>query len=430
MSVSIDSEKMQDSIQKLEECLSGIEYALGKLDSCHFPSDESYKSQFDETKASIKQNLTTLTNAIENTKEEIQEIKEGFEEAENRNRSIAQSIAAAVSGAAIIGNTYGNSTNVQTPSADTTTQLDATGTQTDTATDIGGLEQDSVKLEDDTGVETDTPSDVEIDNGEQNVGLEENVPDTQIEAVIELLYGEDITIPDDTRERIVEAIVDINKTEILDGLDEDIANQIRSEIVQDYLDDKLELEGIEAEDLQEYIDSQPSIKIQFEINEAISNFDSLIESGVLTKDQIKSVIENNIEIHDDQEFEKLYIENVGTETDIANIESFYDPETQQIHIRNTVESEVVTVSIVTALDDILFYNEETGEVTYKEVDDLNQDGNVNIGNSEIDASHVKVEDINGDVTIEMPDNSIDPTFTDVENADANTDIHIQGNDKS
>ena len=434
MSVSIDSEEMQESIQKLKECLDGIDYALEKLDSCHFPSDQTYKSKFNDMKTSIKQNLTTLANAIENTKTDVEDIKEGFEEAERRNYDVAHQISTSVTVSPIVGSTYGNSTNTTVSSADTSTGIDSNGTQTNTS-DVGDLDQDSIGL-DDTGVETNPPTDTEINDGEQNIDIEENVPKTQVEAVIELIYGEDTTIPDDTKERIAEAIAEINKTEILDGLDEDIANQIRSEIVQDYLDGELELEGIEAEDLQEYIDSQPSIKIQLEMNEALASFDSLIESGVLTKEQIKSVIEENIEIHDDQEFEKLYIENGGIETEVSNIESFYDPETQKVHIRNTVESQTITASIVTVLDDVLFYNEETGEVSYKNVDGLNQDANTNMGTDEVDSSSTNVEnadtdvdanmgdnqtnssstnveDIDADVTIEMPDSEVDATFTNI-----------------
>lgn len=411
MSVKFNSQDIQYSIDKCRECIVGLEGILEQLEDCHFLPDRQYADRYAERRDAIKEKIQTLMDDIEDTQKKVEEIKEDFEIAEQKNKNVAQSIEKPTAVIPRGGSTRGNSVNVVTPSADTSKQIDSTGTQTDTPTNVGELKQDSVQLENDTGIESDTPADVEINDGEQNVELEEKVPDTQVEAVIALIYGQDTTIPDDTKERIVEAIADINKTEILDGLDEDIANQIRSEITKDYLDGKLELEGIEAEDLQEYINSQPSIKIQFEINEALASFDSLIESGVLTKDQIKAVIEENIEIHDEQEFEKLYIENIGTEAEATNIESFYDPETQKIHIRNTVESEVITVSIVTVLNDILFYNEETGEVSYNNVNGLNQDINVNIGDGQTNSTSTEVENIDSGVTIETPEDGKDAAGT-------------------
>ncbi len=406
MGLKIDSEKMQTSINKMQESLTGIDYILDKLKECNFPSDKTYKVKFITKKSAIILKLNILINLIKNTKTEIQSIKTAVENAEQKNISVASGFIVGSSVNGLTGNVNGNSNNVITPSANISEGLEEKDTPTKDAIDA------------------------EINNEEQNIELEENIPGTQVEAVIELIYGEDTDIPDDTRERIVEVIANINKAEILKGLDEDIANQIRAEIIRDYLEEKLELEGIKTEDLQEYIDSQPSIKIQFEIDEALANFDSLIESGVLTKDQIKSIIKENIEIHDDQEFNKLYIENGGTETEVSNIDSFYDPETQKVHIRDTVESETITVSIVTALDDVLFYNEETGEISYNQVNGLDQDSNINIENSDINSSVTNVEDIETNATIEMSGETINSTVTDDGDASTKADNNIHVSDDS
>ena len=241
---------------------------------------------------------------------------------------------------------------------------------------------------------TDTPIDVEISDEDQDIELEEIVPDTQVEAVIDLIYDEDPNLTDEEKERIVEAIANINDTKILEGLNEDIANRIRAEIVDDYLDGELELDGITADQLQEYIESHPDIQIGFEINEAISNFESLIEAGVVTEEEIKAIIENNIVIHDENAFIEEYIEAGGTETDVSDIESFYDPETQTVHVRDTSDSVVITNSIITILGlDITMDGEITGDSV---------------------AEDVQIGEI--DTTIEMPEETIDGSenMTDVE----------------
>lgn len=290
---------------------------------------------------------------------------------------------------------------------------------------VGDLEQDAIELEDDEGVQTETPTDVEdLDKEEVDVELEGNVPDTQVQAVIELIYGEDMNLTEEQNQRIVEAIAEINKTEILEGLEENIANKIRAEIVQNYLDGELDLIGITKEDLQEYIDSQPSIKIQFELNKAIQSFESLIESGLITEEQLQTIIEENVEICDSEEaFQEAYINAGGTQTDISEIESFYDPIEKKVYIRNTVESTTITYSIITILGDIAFYDEETGQVSYyTDAPDLNTDVNVDMSNNTTDNSTIteEVEDIDTNVDINMSDETVDTgTVTQVEDIDTN-----------
>ena len=212
---------------------------------------------------------------------------------------------------------------------------------------------------------------------------------------------------DEERERIIEAIENINTTGILEGIDEDIANRIRAEIVEDYLNGEIELDGITIEELQEYIENHPEIQVGFEINEAIQNFESLIEAGILTTEDIKVVIENNVEIHDSEEsFIEAYVEAGGLQEDISEIESFYDPETQTVHIRDTADSVIITNSIITILGEEIFIDEETGEVSYYDPD------HVEIGES--------------DTTIEMPDGTVDESgnMTDVEIDEDNTTIEV------
>ena len=257
--------------------------------------------------------------------------------------------------------------------------------------------------------ETEDTGKPDISNEEPTIDLEETemVPDAQIEEVIKILYDDEINITDEERERIIEAIENINTTGILEGIDEDIANRIRAEIVEDYLNGEIELDGITIEELQEYIENHPEIQVGFEINEAIQNFESLIEAGILTTEDIKVVIENNVEIHDSEEsFIEADVEAGGLQEDISEIESFYDPETQTVHIRDTADSVIITNSIITILGEEIFIDEETGEVSYYDPD------HVEIGES--------------DTTIEMPDGTVDESgnMTDVEIDEDNTTIEV------
>ena len=202
---------------------------------------------------------------------------------------------------------------------------------------------------------------------------------------------------DEEKERIVQAIANINETEILEGLDKDIANRIRAEIIKDYLDGELELTDITKEQLQEYIESHPNIQIGFEIQEAITNFESLIEGEIVTEEEIKAVIENHIEIHDEEAFIEAYTQAGGEEANISEIDSFYDPETEKIHIRDTADSTVITNSIMTILGE-----EITTPGGSEEIPGGNATEDVEIGES--------------DTTIEMPGEQINnqENMTDVE----------------
>lgn len=323
-------------------------------------------------------------------------------------------------------------------------------------TNPGYLGQDNIQLQNDQGIQSDNPTEIEELNKEQvDIELEENVPDTQVEKVIELIYGENPNLSEEQKQRIVEAIAEINKTEILEGLYEDIANKIRSLIVEDYLEEKLDLIGITEEDLQQYIDSQPSIKIYFELNEAIKNFENLIENGLLTEEEIRAIIEEHVEIYDsEEEFMEAYINAGGTETDVSEIESFYDPEDQKVHIRNTVDSETITFSIITILGDIAFYDEENGQVSYyTDIDGLGENSNVNMSDNanktsstnnvkelqdDVDAiiqnistetstTTTKVEELDEEININRTDNTEDISSTNTNVEDLGSDTTIEMN---
>lgn len=371
--VHINTELLQqECVKKLEECMWGLEDCEEAIEKCAFPPDGAYKATFTISKSLIIQAIETLFIQIKKDIADINVVIDKFNNAEKRNKQIGGG---------------GGGSNIPT--------FDIKEKEIDsTITDVKDIDENiDVQLEENE-IPTEKPTDVEIPTEDQDIGLEEIVPDTQVEAVIALIYDENPNLTDEEKERIVEAIANINETEILEGLDEDVANRIRAEIIKDYLDGELELDGITADQLQKYIESHPDIQIGFEINEAIENFESLIEGGVVTEEEIKAIIENDIKIHDENAFIEEYIEAGGIETDVSDIESFYDSETQTVHVRDTSDSVVITNSIITILGlDITMDGEITGDSVAEDVQ---------IGES--------------DTTIEMPEETIDGSgnMTDVE----------------
>ena len=388
MSVHVDSEIMNEAVNKLGEALRGIELdARQPLNACVFPPDDQYTGRFNDRKKSLKMLLDNIENNMERTQSQIREVISEFVAAEARNTAVASQIVSAGMARVRGASTYSNSSNATIATGNASTGIN------------------------DTTVESQKPSDIgEVDKEEFDITLEGKVPAIQVETVIELIYGEDPNLSNDEKERIAEAILKINNTEILEGLEEDVANQIRSDIVKDYMDGKIELDGIEREELQQYIESQPSINVKFELNAAINNFDSLISDGYLTGEQIDSVIENNVQICTEEEFEKIYEEFLSTEgtnneayiheginkgneefnstqtnatgVDVsANKESinqefssteanahavefFYNESEDKVYIKDTADSATITKAIISVLDENIVWDDETGQISY------------------------------------------------------------------
>ena len=380
MGVHVNSEEMEASIGKIEEALWGLDDTKVNLNGCTFPPDGSFKEGFVMRRENLKTLVDSIITNLRNIQTDIRNIKESFENAESRNNSIAGSIGGAgvtgITGGSVSSN-YGKAT-VTTP---------------DTSNSLG-----------DTNIKPEDPTKVEVDVSDKTTNISGEVTESEVTKVIELIYGEDPEIPQDTKERIANAIANINRTEILDGLDEGIANQAKAEIVKDVLDGELEIEGITAEQLQEYIDGEPSIKIHLEMNDALTNFDGVIADGTVTEDQIKSIMNEKIVISDSEEFTNLYIENGGTEAEIADVEFFTDEATQKIYIRDTADSITITKIIVSELDENLFFDEITGNVI--QVQNIeNTENDVNIEMPGNDINNGNTEDINN-ANIENQDGNI------------------------
>ena len=405
------------------------------MKKCKIPNDK-YNSNIDVLKGlqkGIINYLDLIQNKLENNAKNIEKKAQDFERAEQSNEVSVASLGATIQA---INASYGGTT--------TSTNQVQTGEGT------------TISPDNEANIESRPPTDAEIENQDNQTELEEKVPNTQVEAVIALIFGKDINIPDSVKKIVTQAIAEINKTKILNGLDEEYANKIRSEIIQDYLDGKLELEGITAEKIQKYINSEASIKILLETATALKSFDKLISDGVITGEQIKTSIEENLVIQSDEEFVKMYVKNGGVESEAKNVKSFYNPETGKMYIRDTVDSKVITSSIVTIMGDIMIYDEETGKVIYNNTQgNLDKDPNVNISDPNINTSTTPTDDLDknpetnlsgegtdssisnnevigdNDVTVEIPeyDKNTNNTTPNVENIHSNEDINIEDKNK-
>lgn len=431
MGISWNVEGLYECENEIRKC--NIDSVIENMKKCKIPHDK-YNSNIRilrDSRTGIISYLKLIQDMIENNAQDVKKKAQDFERAERSNESSVASLG----------------TTLQA--------INASFAGTSTSTNQAQTGEGSTIKPDEEDIESKPPTDAEIEDPEQGENLGD-IPSTQVEAVIALIFGENITIPDSVKKIVTNAIAEINKTEILEGLDEEYSNKIRSEIIQDYLDGKLELEGITTEKIQEYIKSEPSIKILLETATALKSFDKLIADGVITEEQIKTSIEENLVIQSDEEFVKMYVENGGLESEANNVNSFYNPETGKMYIRDTVDSKVITSSIVTIMGDIMIYDEETGEVIYNNTqgnldkdpeanisgpntdtsttptDDLDKNPETNLSGGETDSSISNNEGIgDNDVTVEVPEGDKNSTGTtpNVEDIPFNEDINIDTENK-
>ena len=398
--------------------ISGINNSISRLNSCakklrevktSITSASSSLPVLDEDYNYFKGKMKTMldkqygvTTWVERLSSNLSSAKDSVVTSENKNKGINPGI---------MPNTSLHSVNINS-----------------NATKEDDLQKDVNINMKDSEIDADTPNDEEIDSKDDEINMSDKVPETQVVAVIEILYGKDAELTVEEKQRIVEAIGYINNTGLLDGLDEDICNMIRAQIVKDYIDGKLELEEIDREALESYINTQPAIKINLLLAESIKSLQSLIESGVITKKQVETIIKDNINIHNsDDEFMEAYLKAGGTETDISKVNYFYDKENKIIHMKNNVTSTEVTYAIVSEMDDMIIFDSKTGKpIYYKELEEINTD-EINMKNNEVDSTieNVNIEDKN--MNINMGNNEVDSTIENVNIKDKNIDKNLDGN---
>lgn len=403
MGIGVKTEGLYESSKELGECYREIGKVKSNLKRCKIPPDE-YNSNTGLILSMIKgiiNYLDLIQEMLVNNGHNISKKAYNFEIAEQSNKESVASLEATIQ---VINANYGGTT--------TNTNQAQTGSGTT-------INPDNEELS------PRPPLDVELEDQEQTDNIGDAIS-VDVEAVIALIFGENVEIPDNVKQTVATAIGHINTTKILDGLDEEYANKIRAEIVQDYLDGKLKLEGITAEKLKEYINSDPSIKILLETAIAIKSFEKLIESGVITEEKIKTSIEENIVIQSDEEFEKMYIENGGTEANVKNVKSFYDTKTEKMYIRNTVDSTVIAFAITTVMGNIVVHDEETGQDFYAKTQvNLNKESDVNISGQNTNTSTTQTEKLEKEAEINLSEEGTNSSISNNEvigNKDVTTEI--------
>ena len=218
MGIGVKTEGLYESSKELGECYREIGKVKSNLKRCKIPPDE-YNSNTGLILSMIKgiiNYLDLIQEMLVNNGHNISKKAYNFEIAEQSNKESVASLEATIQ---VINANYGGTT--------TNTNQAQTGSGTT-------INPDNEELS------PRPPLDVELEDQEQTDNIGDAIS-VDVEAVIALIFGENVEIPDNVKQTVATAIGHINTTKILDGLDEEYANKIRAEIVQDYLDGKLKL---------------------------------------------------------------------------------------------------------------------------------------------------------------------------------------------
>lgn len=338
----------------------------------------------DDIEEHINNNLTEIKELLTWIKNKI----DSFETAESNARDVSSSIAGSASVAGISGSTSSGTSRASAGSSSGSSSISSgskskKSTSTKVEAKIGKVKEakqissKASKLEEGIGNNITDPEEMQkvipdepttsagIIGDAINIKNEPEETNSEVQTIIEMIYGKNAELTDEEKQIVLNAVENIDKTGMLNELDEETANQIKAQIIRDGMENKYDLNNITNETLQEYIASQPDLNVQFELKEAEENFNTLINNGTLTQEQVDTVA-GRVQIYDtDEEFMQAYQNAGGTETDVSNVQAFYDSETNQMHIRNTADSKAITETMIEALgEENLFYNDITNEVAY------------------------------------------------------------------
>ena len=338
----------------------------------------------DDIEQHINNNLTEIKELLTWIKNKI----DSFETAESNARDVSSSIAGSASVAGISGSTSSGTSRASAGSSSGSSSISSgskskKSTSTKVEAKIGKVKEakqissKASKLEEGIGNNITDPEEMQkvipdepttsagIIGDAINIKNEPEETNSEVQTIIEMIYGKNAELTDEEKQIVLNAVENIDKTGMLNELDEETANQIKAQIIRDGMENKYDLNNITNETLQEYIASQPDLNVQFELKEAEENFNTLINNGTLTQEQVDTVA-GRVQIYDtDEEFMQAYQNAGGTETDVSNVQAFYDSETNQMHIRNTADSKAITETMIEALgEENLFYNDITNEVAY------------------------------------------------------------------
>ena len=401
MGVHINTDNLSDTVipylkqckQKLKDCKTNlknaekVEIILPGLDGANELINILDKVSIGtrEIIDGVESNLNSVKDLVTWIKDKI----DSFETAESNARDVSSSIAGSASVAGISGSTSSGTSRASAGSSSGSSSISSgskskKSTSTKVEAKIGKVKEakqissKASKLEEGIGNNITDPEEMQkvipdepttpagiIGDAVTKIETEPEEINSETQTVIEMIYGKDAELTDEEKQTVVNAVENIDKTGILNELDEETANQIKAQIVKDGMQNKYDLNNITNETLQEYIASQPDLNVQFELKEAKENVDTLISKGTLTQEQVDTVA-GRVQIYDtDEEFMQAYQNAGGTETDVSNVQAFYDSKTNQMHIRNTADSKTITETMIDALgEENLFYDEITNEVAY------------------------------------------------------------------
>lgn len=362
---------LQKTIIRLEKSIDNIQKANRIQLIVKGIEDKAIKAQIttdleniDDNLTNLKKNMVTYENQIDEIISWINKKVDKWEDAEKTSTQISSSIL--YSGVSSINSNSKSKINTSTKVSKAGSTIKGNGKKISSKVN---------KLEDSLGKNLENPEEMQkivpdepitsADIIGDNINIKNEVENVNsvTQTVIEMIYGKNAELTDEEKQTVVNAVENIDKTGMLNELDEETANQMKAQIIKDGMENKYDLNNITNETLQEYIVNQPDLNIQFELKKAKDNFDTLISNEILTQEQVNSVT-GKVQIYDtDEEFMQAYQNAGGTETDLSKIQVFYDSETQRIHIHNTAGSKAITQTMIEAIGEKnLFYDEITNQV--------------------------------------------------------------------
>ncbi len=182
---------------------------------------------------------------------------------------------------------------------------------------------------------------------------------SQIEEVAKYLYGDQAgNISQEVRLKIENGIDAINRSGLLEGIEENKATVLRNRIMEEYFKENIDLNNISAEELQRRIKNYEEMYERIEASK--ESFRDLIDRGYIKEEDFKEIIENHIFIKGKEEFEALWRLNGGN-TDPSSVLAFYYQ--GNLYLRELNDVTTITHEINHALGRLSFTS-YTGEVVF------------------------------------------------------------------
>ena len=336
----IDSDRLKDCCFHLNASSKNMRDAFNELSNVNFPSNSKNYATYIDKKRVLLELFFSIQNSADSLKHEIEDKIEAFNGSEEKNREIADSIKNTSENQNIPQDVKSENSNSTDVSSNSSSKSNSSSNNRSSTNRVRTAVPDNNNGLNDAQTPDFTAADVEVKAATDTEAQMQSL-NSQVNAVISFLFGNYSNLTDEEKQKITTGITIINNTGLLDGLDEDRTNIIRAQIIKDFLDGKLELdETLTKEKLQEYIDSQPNIKIKLEIAIAINY---LVKDCNLTKEEVEEFINTKIKIcESEEEFQEVYKKSGETE-DISKMD--WLSINGKIYIPNTANSATISAMI-------------------------------------------------------------------------------------